>query len=82
MDRSTPLPLKANESHIQHHCTLSIIIFTPVIIILLSITLLFVHTQAYGNRIIVIVSFVFVVVCGVVSCRLYRTTVQLYRGAR
>ena len=81
IDQSAPiklLPLLRQSNHTHYNTILLFIVIFAVIIILLSITLLFVHTQACGNR-IPIVGFVvrlFVCVFVVCVCRLYRTTVQ------
>jgi len=57
IDQSAPiklLPLLRQSNHTHYNTILLFIVIFVVIIILLSITLLFVHTQACGNRIIIV----------------------------
>ncbi len=61
----TPPPLKAIKSHTDNTTILLSIIIIAVIIILLSMSLLFVHTQACGNRIPIV---------GFVSCSKQRNS--------
>ena len=81
IDQSAPiklLPLLRQSNHTHYNTILLFIVIFAVIIILLSITLLFVHTQAcWGNRIIIVGFVCLFVVWWCVDC-----TEQQYTNIR